>query len=113
MEELCNYHWPGNIRELQNEIERLLVLSDEDHTLITAENLSPKIRNAKKKVSFFKFQNLSLKEAIQNLEKKLLIEHLQKQRGNKTKAAKSLGISRTSILSKVREYNLTDYDEVS
>lgn len=113
MEELCDYHWPGNIRELQNEIERLLVLSDEDHTLITAENLSPKIRNAKKQVSFFKFQNLSMKEAIQNLEKKLLIEHLQKQRGNKTKAAKSLGISRTSILSKVKEYNLTDYDEVS
>ena len=113
MEELCDYHWPGNIRELQNEIERLLVLSDEDHALISEENLSPKIRNAKKQVSFFKFQNLSLKEAIQNLEKKLLVEHLQKQRGNKTKAAKSLGISRTSILSKVKEYKLTDYDEVS
>ena len=67
----------------------------------------------KKQVNFFKFKNLSLKEAIQNLEKKLLVEHLQKQRGNKTKAAKSLGISRTSILSKVKEYNLTDYDEVS
>lgn len=113
LEEFCNYSWPGNVRELQNEIERLLVLSDEDKTVISEKNLSSKIRKSRKLALSVKFQDLSLKEAVQNLEKKLLIEHLQKQQGNKTKAAKSLGISRTSILSKVKEYNLTDFDEVS
>lgn len=113
MEEFCNYSWPGNVRELQNEIERLLVLSDEEQVVVPRESLSPRIRGSKGAITPFRFQNLSLKEAVQNLEKKLLIEHLQKQQGNKTKAARSLGISRTSILSKVREYNLTDYDEVS
>ena len=113
MEEFCSYSWPGNVRELQNEIERLLVLSDEEQIVIPKENLSPRIRSSKETIASFKFRNLPLKEAIQNLEKKLLLEHLQKQQGNKTKAARSLGISRTSILSKVKEYNLTDYDEVS
>ena len=42
--------------------------------------------NQKKSAFSVKFQNLSLKEAVQNLEKKLLIEHLQKQQGNKTQS---------------------------
>ena len=113
LKELCDYHWPGNVRELQNEIERLHVLSDEDQIVISEENLSPKIRSSQARKLPLKLQNLPLKEALQNLERSLLIEHLQKQQGNKTKAAKSLGISRTSILSKVKEYNLTDYDKVS
>ena len=113
LKEFCDYPWPGNVRELQNEIERLLVLCDEDQNVIPAENLSPKILHFQNRSISLKLQNLPLKKALQNLEKKLLIEHLQKQQGNKTKAAKSLGISRTSILSKVKEYKLTDYDKAS
>ena len=115
MDALCAYHWPGNVRELQNEIERLLVLSDEDQPLISAENLSPKIKVGKRTAGLVSFQNLTLKEAVKNLEKKLIADHLRKQRGNRTKAAKSLGISRTSILMKIKEYNFEqeDYDEAS
>ena len=109
LEYFYNYSWPGNVRELENEIEKLLVLSNENEKIITDEYLSKKIKQPEgKKGSSVSFEGQSLKEAVRTLEKEMIAQCLKKENGNKTKAAKILGLSRTSIILKAREYNLLE-----
>ena len=109
LEYFYNYSWPGNVRELENEIEKLLVLSDEKEKIITEEHLSHKIKlPGGEAVSSASFEGQSLKEAVRTLERQMIAQCLKKENGNKTKAAKILGLSRTSIILKAREYNLLE-----
>ena len=109
LEYFYNYSWPGNVRELENEIEKLLVLSDENEKIITDEHLSSKIKQPDGVFpSSASFAGQSLKEAVRTLEKRMIAQCLKKENGNKTKAAKILGLSRTSIILKAREYNLIE-----
>ena len=109
LEHFYNYSWPGNVRELENEIEKLLVLSDESDKVITDEHLSKKIKQPGGEGGApVSFDGQSLKEAIRTLEKQMIAQCLKKENGNKTKAAKILGLSRTSIILKAREYNLLE-----
>ena len=108
---LLKYDWPGNIRELQNEVERLLILSGDDINL-DIDLLSPNILSACGKDEILTAVvsrtngNLDLKKAIEQVEKDLISEALKKLEGNKSLAAKELGISRSSLISKVQEYGL-------
>lgn len=102
LEMLRNYNWPGNIRELENILERAInFLGDE--TLIMPKHLPPKI-SGQKILSLEK----SLKETIEEVEKEAIVQSLIQCKGNKSKAAKILHISRTSLYEKLEKYGLED-----
>lgn len=105
LEKLMDHDWPGNVRELENEIERLCVLSGGD-TLITDEHLSPRIRESAAK----QFPGLrmagKLKDALEELEKQMILDGLERNNWNKSKLAKELGISRAGLITKVMKYEL-------
>ncbi|MFL6557514.1 MAG: sigma 54-interacting transcriptional regulator [Bacillus sp. (in: firmicutes)] len=106
MNQLENYDWPGNIRELRNTIERLVLLNDK--SAITDENLP---ENIKSKL-IVKQTNSPIGESDQqedvviNSEVLEIEEALRKTYGNKSAAANLLGISRVTLYNKIKEYGL-------
>ncbi len=106
LEKLYDYAWPGNIRELQNEMERLVVLGG-DETKITADMLSGRIVEAgeKGKVQGARVHG-KLKDALEELEREMIKEGLRRTGWNKSKLAKELGISRAGLIMKVEKYGL-------
>jgi transcriptional regulator with PAS, ATPase and Fis domain len=106
MEKVFDYPWPGNIRELENEVERLIVLSGED-IKIPAELLSPRIRDFgdQNKVQGVRVAG-KLKDSLEELEKQMIREGLKRTNWNKSRLAKELGISRAGLIMKVEKYKL-------
>ncbi|MCC6277291.1 MAG: sigma 54-interacting transcriptional regulator [Oligoflexia bacterium] len=106
MEKIYDFPWPGNIRELQNEIERLVVLAGEEQKL-TADMLSPRIVDfgEKNKVQGARVHG-KLKDALEELEREMIREGLRRTGWNKSKLAKELGISRAGLIMKVEKYGL-------
>lgn len=104
MDLLCKYHWPGNIRELQNVIERSTIICRDNE--IRPEHLPRDIYTAPKSTSDmiveFPEQGLSLEE----LEKELILKALEKSGGNQTKAAQLLGITRSALLYRSQKHNI-------
>ncbi len=100
------YSWPGNVRELENEIERLCVLSGDDIE-IHEELLSDRIFGIQDKEEKFKDINKegNLKDAIEHLEKEMILSQLEMEHWNKSKTALKLGISRASLIMKCEKYN--------
>lgn len=92
---LVNYEFPGNIRELENIIERSIILSSGE---ILEPSVLPPLQNKKS-------SNEKLSLDVKENEKKLILEALAKTNGNKTKAAKILGMSRRSLHNKINEYD--------
>ncbi len=105
LERLINHDWPGNVRELENEVERLCVLSANDGE-IQPDVLSQHIYdNAKNKYPGYRVAG-RLKDALEELEKEMIREGLERTRWNKSKLAKELGISRAGLIMKVEKYGL-------
>ncbi|MEM6958970.1 MAG: sigma 54-interacting transcriptional regulator [Myxococcota bacterium] len=108
LDQLVGHRWPGNVRELENEIERLWVLSG-DESLIGEEHLSPTIGGSsheRKDVGAFDTEGKTLPEAVEALERQMIAEGLRNSKGNKTRAAEALGISRRNLIRKVQSYGL-------
>lgn len=103
---MLRHNWPGNARELENVIERAVILTDEK--IIPAENL-PISRQPVDEVSSpdEDSEDFSLKEAQKRLEKRLIIKALTATQGNRTKATQLLEISHPSLLSKMKLYNIS------
>ncbi len=100
MSELISYEWPGNVRELENVIERAMILSDSD--LINKVDIGGyEIEGSIHLESLL--NELSFDEAKQRVEKAYIEKALSETDGNRTKAAKILGISRRSLLYKLKE----------
>ncbi|MHB1134708.1 MAG: sigma-54-dependent transcriptional regulator [Chloroflexota bacterium] len=106
MDLLVRHEWPGNVRELENCIERAVVLAQGD--LITSRHLvlSPlterRFVNIEEKVH----QQVPLKEILSEVEKQLIMEALNQAQGNRSQAAKILGIYRRLLYTKMREYGI-------
>jgi two-component system response regulator HupR/HoxA len=103
------YRWPGNARELQNEILRMLAVSDEPR--LGAELLSPRVLRAAAEVeerdlSLLDGLDGSLKSRLEQLEARIIRETLVRHRWNKTRAAQELGLSRVGLRSKLSRYGL-------
>lgn len=106
MEKVFDYAWPGNIRELQNEMERLVVLAGTEQK-ITADMLSGRVLEAgdKAKIQGARIHG-KLKDALEDLERDMIREGLRRTGWNKSKLAKELGISRAGLIMKVEKYGL-------
>ena len=102
---LKQYRWPGNVRELENEIERLLILG-RDEEIIGADLISSRIlREIDSSVPVAESKG-GLREAVENVEREMIVQTLQRLDWNKSTAAKELGISRSSLISKVKQFGL-------
>ncbi len=105
MEMLMNYDWPGNIRELENIIERTVILK-EDEGLIKPRDLPAKIREAKNTGVFYfdiPKDGIDLPALLEELETRFIKKALDRAGGVKTKAAQLLGINRTTLIEKMRK----------
>jgi len=91
---LMNYDWPGNVRELENAIERAVTLSPENE--IMPEFLLLEIQNPKTD-----FENPK-QAKLAEVEKKTILETLERMNGNKKKTARELGISKTTLWRKLK-----------
>jgi len=96
-----SYHWPGNVRELENSIERAVLLSSDN--VIHAYHLPPSLQSAE---STGTKNTSTLSEAVEALEKEMLIETLKNTKGNRAAAARALGITERQIGTRVIKYNL-------
>ncbi len=99
---LKTYDWPGNVRELQNIVERLLALSSS--SIITRDEVE-------KNLSFYKIfpvdtLDQQFQSAVAGFEKAYITRALEQNNGNKTQAAKILGMARTTLLSKINALKL-------
>lgn len=110
MKILSNYHWKGNIRELKNTIERLVILSK--NNTIEIEDLPIEIVNSTSNTSFMGMDisnNFDLKKSVDEYEKSIILEALLTTKGNKVQAAELLKIKRSTLYYKLNLYNLTEY----
>jgi two-component system NtrC family response regulator len=99
---LLKYDYPGNVRELINIIERAVVIARNDY--ITTEDLPFKSAVSSEE-SAKKFSG-ALKESVDDLERKLIVEAMEKTNDNQTKAAEMLGISERMLRYKLKKYGL-------
>ena len=106
---LVRYPWPGNIRELENEIERALVLGG-DSAEITPELLSQRIRDAEPAAASSRLGNKdltgTLREVMESVESEVILQGLIRTHWNKSQLAKELGISRSYLIQKCAYYGL-------
>lgn len=106
---MASYQWPGNVREMQNEILRAILLCDSEY--IGAHLFSPKVLRAapeeqSQDMNILAGLDGSLKDRMEALEARVLRECLIRHRWNKTRAATELGLSRVGLRSKLARYGL-------
>ena len=108
---LLDYHWPGNVRELKNAIKRAVLLADSKDITPACLSLNNGTRLAQPQVFMPGYkEGASLRETKEKsagqIEEKMIKEALAKAGGNKTKAAKILKIDRTTLYSKLKEFQI-------
>jgi DNA-binding NtrC family response regulator len=96
MEKLIRYSWPGNVRELQHAVERAVIMGEKSE--IKVEDILPKATRVRRQ------ETTSLN--LEHMEKKLIVEALEKCSGNISRASKELGITRTALYRRLDKYNL-------
>ncbi|MBY0754206.1 sigma 54-interacting transcriptional regulator [Clostridium sardiniense] len=106
MERLKEYDWPGNIRELENAIERSINMLDSD--IYIQEKHLPEKLIQKKSTYIRDTKGKYLKDIVAEVEKEIISDCLNSVEWNKNKAAKILGISRVGLYKKIEYYNLSD-----
>jgi len=99
---LMRYNYPGNIRELENIIERAIVLARGN--MITTDDLPMHTRSGESEAKQPK--GSSLTEMVERFEQKLIIEALDKAGGNQSQASKSLGIGERKLRYKLKKYQV-------
>jgi DNA-binding NtrC family response regulator len=105
LEALMRHDWPGNVRELENTVERMAILSPDD--MIAPVHLPPRVQQASPvpagvvKPSLPE-EGIDLQEALDAIEERLIAEALRRADGNKTLAARLLGLNRTTLIEKLK-----------
>ena len=111
IEKLMAFDFPGNVRELENEVRRMVALA-KDGEYLTTQNLSPSLLAATprkaSKFSGFIPEGATLRDKVESLEKHLVGDVLQRHRWNQSRAASELGLSRVGLANKIKRYNLDE-----
>jgi len=112
LEKLSAYEFPGNIRELETEIRRMLALAWEGEYL-TTQHMSPAILEATAKQPAppspdFIPEGETLKDRVESLERHIVREALARNRWNQSRVAEELGLSRVGLANKIRRYGLDE-----
>lgn len=101
-EVLARQDWPGNVRQLRNMVESLVVLAKSN--TITVDDLPPEIRGTSPRESVIVVpRNVPLKE----IERKVILQTLEDQNGNRTRTAEVLKIGRRTLIRKLQEYGVS------
>ena len=101
---MMKHDWPGNIRELRNVIERAVVIADDE---IVEEHLQLAAGAAGALTGTTAGAAGSLHADVESLERRRIVEALDACGGNQTRAAQQLGISRGTLLSRLKLYGIT------
>jgi two-component system, NtrC family, response regulator HupR/HoxA len=112
LERLAAYDFPGNVRELENEIRRMVALA-KDGTYLTSRLMSPAVLAASSRKSpprggAFSLDGKTLKDKIEGLEKHAVREALARHKWNRSRVAEELGLSRVGLANKIRRYGLNE-----
>ncbi|MBV8761892.1 MAG: sigma 54-interacting transcriptional regulator [Deltaproteobacteria bacterium] len=105
LDALASYNWPGNIRELENEVQRLVIQAETGHW-IEVTDLSPRLRKIEGTITRIAPQKGTLKEMMDQVERWLIAEALRDHGGNKTKTAAALGITREGLHKKLAKFGV-------
>jgi transcriptional regulator with PAS, ATPase and Fis domain len=102
---LWEYDWPGNVREMENLLERLVVLNDTN--TLSPDDLPSYIRSfmSEKKIPHPQItgDDVDLRQVMEQFESRLIDEALRRANGNKSMAAQMLGLKRTTLVAKLRK----------
>jgi DNA-binding NtrC family response regulator len=107
LELLMNYSWPGNVRELRTAIEHAVVLCRNEK--ISARDLPPSMQNAT--IGSTKVQHILVRNdlTVKDAERELIVRALKETNGNRTLAAKKIGMSRRTFHRKLHTYHLEGF----
>ena len=105
LDALASYNWPGNIRELENEIQRLVIQAESGHW-IEITDLSPRLRKVEGTITRIAPKQGTLKEMMEQVERWLITEALREHGNNKTKTAQTLGITREGLHKKLAKFGV-------
>jgi transcriptional regulator with PAS, ATPase and Fis domain len=110
---LQNYSWPGNVRQLENIVERIAVLNP-DASVFTPQNIPPEVKPdlpyeeegsaAVMVPEEIPDEGVSLNDVVRNVEKQMILKSLEKTSWNKQKAAKLLNLKRTTLIEKIKKF---------
>ena len=106
MKYFMNSEWPGNIRQLENEIERAVTLVENDAYIKPSDLSEDLIHQSPGSESLEYGDKTELRDAIEELEKGMIYKALQRNAWNQTQTAKELGLSRQGLIKKMKRYDL-------
>ncbi len=102
---LATYHWPGNVRELEHTIERVVLLGKEPR--IGLQDLPPSLV-ARNEAAVPVAEAVAKSYTLRDLERHYIMRVMETTNGNKTEAARILGVDRTTLYRKLEEYKVTE-----
>lgn len=114
MSMLVAFDWPGNVRQLENVVERMVLLRGDG--VIDVEDLPPRMqkpRAQKAQPAELPEDGIDLRDAVEQFENKLILQALERTGWNKNRAAAVLRMNRTTLVEKLKKKNLLDETQVA
>lgn len=115
LKELMKDHkWPGNVRELSHFIENIMIRTDEREAILKVENIPDyiiEVMKPKIKKEEIKEEDVRLEDRLDRIERSLILEELERKGWNVSASAKSLGVSRQSLIYRMKKFKIERKEE--